>query len=276
MKKLDKNELVETLEELLAGPRSKLREQGFSTPSIKVGTMDMSSAGIAHPEVFVLETSFHPNDCDVEILLRKWATLLKLSPKELDNTMTRFHSFYQKPSAMFFPVRGTDGSSIAIRRTINRNSPKMIVSLFKDYGFDRAELAPIVAGYAEGFSNRKPVTGSDSKIISELPDLQTFVDEIFGGEFGSRFPGAASATRPPSPASPSSSGDPLEELRSLGVEVFDKTNNAMMTWDRLAGYDSVKQNIQVRVIGDCCFSSPCDHEVLRGQTRRRPVSVRMK
>jgi hypothetical protein len=69
-------------------------------------------------------------------------------------------------------------------------------------------------------------------------------------------------------------GDPAEELRSLGVEVFDQSNNAKLSWDYIAGYDYVKEDIRDTVIN--ALKYPEIYEEIARKTRVHYESNRPK
>jgi hypothetical protein len=75
-------------------------------------------------------------------------------------------------------------------------------------------------------------------------------------------------------SSSSNTEDPLEELRALGVEVFDASNNTSLDWDYLAGYDYVKKNIQDTIINSIKF--PEVYEEIARKTRLHYESNRPK
>jgi hypothetical protein len=69
-------------------------------------------------------------------------------------------------------------------------------------------------------------------------------------------------------------GDPAEELRSLGVEVFDQSNNAKLSWDYIAGYEYVKEDIRDTVIN--ALKYPEIYEEIARKTRVHYESNRPK
>ena len=49
----------------------------------------------------------------------------------------------------------------------------------------------------------------------------------------------------------------VTKLRQLGVDVFDQTVNADLSWDCLAGYDHVKQEIEETIVNSLKYPGDC-------------------
>eukprot|EP00903_Cladosiphon_okamuranus_P011315 g10667.t2 len=99
------------------------------------------------------------------------------------------------------------------------------IHLYRDGGFTEQDLMALVNGYREAWS------GLDGRDVS-----YRFV--IAPGETATSPPGAESAT--------GAAG--AEKLRQLGVEVHDKTSGERLGWHSLAGYATVKQEIEDTVL----------------------------
>ncbi len=52
---------------------------------------------------------------------------------------------------------------------------------------------------------------------------------------------------------PHTNNDPVSRLQQLGVEVYDKEDNANIGWDSLAGYDNVKKFLEETIINSLKF-----------------------
>ena len=63
-----------------------------------------------------------------------------------------------------------------------------------------------------------------------------------------QIPPSAGSRLPPDGAIQRGSVDPLEALRAMGVQVFDNEGTSDFGWDMMAGYDSVKRDLEETVV----------------------------
>ena len=138
---------------------------------------------------------------------------------------------------------------------ILQTSPSGInVTLYKEYGFSLNDLDFIVKGYENSISSprrpsRSPSASTDGTQID--PFFSFFPSEFNsnGGQVIGGVPDATVSPRRRTDGTDKNSSDPISALTSLGVEVFTLSpGEQALDWDALAGYSSIKDQIDETVI----------------------------
>ncbi|KAF0719418.1 Aste57867_1051 [Aphanomyces stellatus] len=122
---------------------------------------------------------------------------------------------------------------------------------------------------ASGSFQWLPTTNSSSSLFvlfKDLPVTQSEVDAVLAAY------AHAYTSLPKTAASSSSSEAAIAALQKLGLDVYDDRNSSDLTWDALAGYDDVKQEIEDTVV--LALQNPTTYENIAKQTRQRFESNR--
>eukprot|EP01039_Chlorochromonas_danica_P003010 gene3010-3284_t len=258
--KLTIKELISTLEEMIKAPREKLRSQQRATPILNIRSLRFENDPInLGNETHVIEVQFKPKECNPLLLVKPWLSTFGDTDDVITSHLEKLQTFYRDPTLTSLPlVAKSKTTSMTISKFTNREGSKVGITLFKDGGFDKSDLSAIIDGYREGFSN-PPGSSKKSPPIqfkldpsfeppleeadSFMKGLGPFIRErrIFNNE-------RMMEDNEEGNIQSSNSSDPIQELKKMGVEVFDRSNNAEMTWEQLAGYDQVKQRIQETVV----------------------------
>jgi hypothetical protein len=145
-------------------------------------------------------------------------------------------------------VGGDKKSSLVLSTSPSKSS----ATLFKEGGFSLSDLDYIVQGY------EKALTASVSGPAREHDDHGSDpIFRIFSGRPGGFVPieGGDGETDPwggmgANSRRQRSAQDPIATLKSMGVEVYDKseTDGNTLTWENLAGYTEVKEMIEDTIV----------------------------
>jgi hypothetical protein len=251
--RLSMKELVSVLGELVKAPRAKLNAQKRAAPMFTIHTIKydgrIQSGKVA--DTHVLNIKFKPEECNIIKLVNTWLPSFGDPEGLVSDHLKRLKDFYRDPKATTLAIIAkSESASMNISKFCSDGDDKVSISLYQDGGFTIRQLEDIAQGYAEGFSapksNDKQLEfklnpsffDGDTEILKGLrPLFSNREQERLRDQMDENSSNATNATN-----------DPIEELKKMGVEVFDKHNNAEMSWDQLAGYKEVKQQIQETVV----------------------------
>ncbi len=134
------------------------------------------------------------------------------------------------------------------------------VRAYKDGGFTAEDIHYLVEGYRCAALG---MVGQPGDSPSTAARLGKSIDDGMGGfSFTNRNRGVQE------------SYDPVAKLQQLGVEVYDKDDNAELNWDSLAGYDNVKKFLEETIINSIKY--PEVYDSITKQTRANFESNRPK
>jgi SpoVK/Ycf46/Vps4 family AAA+-type ATPase len=114
------------------------------------------------------------------------------------------------------------------------NSPTSL-TLFKDGGFSATDVEHIMRGYLLGMIS----------CHDRIAALRS------GRQFRTRADSDAPATRGQRKQKEEAVADPTEELKALGIEIYQATDaegKKTLTWDNMAGYSAVKQELRETIL----------------------------
>lgn len=274
--RVSRKDLAVTLRELIKDARAKLQQAGRPAPLLTINTIDFEGKTPGQStETHAIEVTFRPKECNPTLLVRNWLTAFEEPAAACDAHLDKFHAFYSDANASSLSLVSANGTaSMTVTKHLANGESKVSVQLFKDNGYTRQQLQQIVQGYSEGFGytpkmGQKAVQFKFKPVSSE--DASSLLRGLLRGPRG----GDMDLATGDGDSSPST-GDPLEDLKALGVEVFDPSSNALMTWEQLAGYEDVKQRIQETVV--LALQYPDVYDQVAKQTRaffesNRPKAV---
>lgn len=124
---------------------------------------------------------------------------------------------------------------MTVRSGGHPSSPSL--TLFKDGGFSELDVMFILEGYERALATWKYPSSSS------LPSVRGFAIPRQQQQQGHH--------QHQHQHQEEESSDPTDELKSLGIEVYqatDEDGNKHMTWDNLAGYKDVKKEIQETIL----------------------------
>jgi hypothetical protein len=285
------NEIASILRDRLKEPREKLKREKKPIPMITIRLINYKTRYDGqNTDSQVLDISFHPDNNVLE-LVRRWLevffdddstknkALKDEKLKFIDEKINQLKGFYSDYDQVTLPLVSLDQKkSMTITKFHSGEGPKISMTLFKDGGYTSKDIDQIVQGYKEAFC----VTGSTKEKLAFHFDDNHLQDKIFRfleGNLGSGDDGSRGIVPNPfkmfdsdgNDITPSGNGkavrtdDPIEELRSLGVEVFDPSASEELSWESLEGYEYVKKDIQDTVINALKF--PEVYDLIAKKTR---------
>jgi len=137
------------------------------------------------------------------------------------------------------------------------------LTLFKDGGFSELDLMLILEGYERALATwKRPLLPSPTQ--KQAPAVRGFALP--------RKPQQDHQVQ-------QDTADPTEELKSLGIEVYQATDadgKKRMTWDNLAGYGDVKKEIQETILIPLQYPEVYDNLVKHTRVyveRNRPRAI---
>ncbi len=307
------NEIAMLLREKLRIPREKLKKLNKTVPILQIRTIKYPSRTDIRKtiDVQVIDTKFEPNN-DIISLLKNWLEIFEdtKDPKnKVDSKIRQLTEFYNNPEKMSLPLISEDKEkSMTITKYHTAEGARIGITLFKDHGFTVKDVDSIAKGYIEGFCkdsftsflpfqmfNDRDYQDRIFRFLEDQHPFSRFAVEYYNDgnpmmDDSEAFRSMPSLPRPSYRSSENnrnrgyntsaSQGDSkeaaLEQLRGLGVEVFDQSNNLKLSWDFLAGYDYVKKDIQDTVINAIRY--PEIYEQIARKTRvvyesNRPKAV---
>ena len=148
----------------------------------------------------------------------------------------------------------------AISEQINKSSKRNYsVRAYKDGGFSVDDIYYIVEGFKNAALGSLGYDDGSVRVTtrrgSSMDDLFGSFNDIAGSDSLKR--GGRSSSSSSSP--PEQTGNPVEKLQQLGVEVYAKEDNAKLDWDSLAGYDYVKKFLEETIINSIKFPEIYDN-----------------
>lgn len=224
---LTKDQLINELKQKLDSTRldlsklyKKMKPTSFPTMTIQVHGND------THELELILN-----KQCDVLPLITKWTSVLYQAPVNAQNINLNLSLNTSTNSNMNFVsiISSDKKSSISIRSNIE--SKDIAISIYKDGGYSINDVDLIIDGYRNALLPNELNNSDNNIIMKKWTDL---------GNGGSAFKRNNFVN--------DSNDDPITQLQSLGVEVFDKTTNAGLNWDALAGYDQIKKDMDETIV----------------------------
>ena len=167
-----------------------------------------------------------------------------------------FIAFYTDPNVDQISFRNNNGMKLIVTKVNNPDEqPSLQYFLFKNSGFDEIDLDQLSTAYESAFRYnpignnsfqsyqlgkprpRSPYSPLDMEVLYNIfiiqhPERGLYPRKLVQGNTATD-EGVKSLT---------------QQLRRLGVEVFDAANNEMYSWDSLAGYEDIKQQLQETVL----------------------------
>lgn len=241
--KLSKQQFADELKRNLFVTRQRLKRSGCKTPYFFYH-IDKAPDGT---DIYLVELRIIPN-MNISGALSKWSSITT----NTDSSSTLTHQNKElENNEKYGPYSQHNGFTLSSHdnKTVITLKPDTL-SLAKEEGFTAEEIRHIVEGYEVAYaSTNKPSisisTSSDliddhpfSKILSAL---QQGVDGISNG---SEQPSETIEV----PLNDRNGSDLSKIMKSLGLIVYDKDSANALDWDTLAGYDSIKNEIEDTII----------------------------
>lgn len=214
--------------------------------------------GKGKEEVHVLEISNY-DEQNIWNILSKWIPVL-------GNGTVELHSIVAMPGGgqVISFVSSQGKSSLVVTAAPGGTR----VSLFKDKGFTGNDLDGVLNGYAEALSGSWQKQRRHDSFGHSHDSLEDFVQNFLQRPQleGDTLPS------PPTQQGEGHSADPLAALEGLGVTVYTGREggvDAYLTWEALAGYNSVKQEIKDSVLTPLLH--PEVYDTITKYTREAPM-----
>jgi len=223
---LSKEQLIHELKKRLDSTRqdlSKLYSNRMKPSSFPIMTVQLHGKD-THALELILNKQY-----DIIPLISRWSSVLNQTSTNSNINLNLSLNTSTNSSMNFVSIISNDKkSSISIRSNIE--SKDIAISIYKDGGYSSNDVDIIIDGYHNALLPNQ--SDNDNNII-----MKKWTD--FGND--------GTALKRNS-FDNGSNDDPIKQLQSLGVEVFDKTSNVNMNWDSLAGYDRIKKEIDETIV----------------------------
>ncbi|CAI5739315.1 unnamed protein product [Hyaloperonospora brassicae] len=182
---------------------------------------------------------------------------VEVLPVPLDSTKKKTATEIDEQPAVTYLYSNGSGSFQFLRDASSLQPTSKFV-FFKDEFLTQNEIDAVVSAYEEIYSH-------ENVNAFFRRDLERRRKNAFAG----RGPNAAAATA----AAPDSKEEAIQHLQTLGIDVFEPSaNENSLTWDSLAGYDEVKEEIEDTVV--LALQNPELYERIAQKTRCRYESNR--
>ena len=226
-KKLSKEQLINELKQKLDITRSKLSKQ-YNNKKLPSSSFPIMSVQFHGKDTYALELMLN-KQYDIIPLISKWTSVLNNTINSQNINLNLSMNTSTNSNMNFMSIISNDKkSSISIRS--NFEVDNIAVSIYKDGGFTNNDVKQIVDGYYNALLPIQNNNDQNNNIIIKQWD-STNGTALKKNKFGNN-----------------SNDDPISQLNALGVEVFDKSSNAEINWDSLAGYDNIKKDMDETIV----------------------------
>lgn len=235
---LSNAELTALLKDKLQPIRKRLRDKGKFTPILTV----LVRNGVH--EIQISSGAY----MDANSLLNHWS-------RPLQGTLS-YSSLTIFSGKLITAISEDKKSSLKVEI----HPHNKIVTLFKDDGFTIQDVDCILEGYETALSKEENSSTTTSK--TEPPSVW---ERLLEEEAPTDSMWPSSRNKDVGALKKSSGKSPIEQLTAMGVQVFDREANSQLSWDDLAGYSHVKEQIEDTIVH--AITHPDVYDSVARQTR---------
>eukprot|EP01036_Dinobryon_divergens_P030795 gene30795-40094_t len=199
---------------------------------------------------------------------------------EIESLMNDFKEFYLDSNSDQISFRNNYGTKLIVTKFVNHNEqPSLQYFLFKESGFNEIDLDKISTAYESAFRYTPIVSDRfQSYELGFQPWSRSHDMETIYNTFIIQHPERGLSPRKLLVKDDSAEREDVtvlvQQLQRFGVEVFDSASSETYTWDSLAGYEEIKQQLQETILN--AMQYPDLYDAIAHSTRERFESNRPK
>lgn len=233
--KLNKDNLNIEVKKKIDEVNRKLKANKVRLPNCSIVT---NGQGSGKDEVHGVHFSCGSGQCNTTGVLSNWLKVLSSDKYEIING---------KDSTEMSFISDKNDSSIKLQQ----NKLLLTLSIFRDGGFTLNDVDNIAKGYEKALEGYMIPNNSRRSESRNIPEVLPFFE--FDSSSGIRSTLPANDDRSSNVEDSSANGtieyqSAVRDLNSLGMELYNADKKNILTWDALAGYDDVKQEIRDSIL----------------------------